>query len=70
MVAIPKAILESLGLAADTKVGLCIEEGRLVIIPQPKPRYSLADLLAQCDPLAPVDDAGWDAAQPVGREVF
>lgn len=36
-----------------------------------KPRYSLAELLAQCDPNAPMpaDLAAWDAMPAVGREV-
>lgn len=74
MVAIPKALLESLGLAADTKVGLRIEHGRIVIEPQPQPqpRYSLAELVAACDLSAPVnvEDTQWDDAAPVGREIF
>ena len=72
MVAIPKAFLESLGLVANAKVVLSIEGGRLVIEPQPKRRYSLAELLAQCDLSVPPteEDRQWDAAKPVGREVF
>jgi antitoxin ChpS len=72
MVAIPKALLEGLGLVANTKVGLRIDHGRLVVEPLPKPRYSLADLLAKCDVSAPAteEDKQWDAAEPVGREVF
>ena len=72
MVAIPKAFLESLGLVANAKVMLSIEGGRLIMEPQPKRRYSLAELLAQCDLSAPPteEDRQWDAAEPVGREVF
>ena len=72
MMAIPKAVLEGLGLAANTKVGLRIDQGRLVVEPQPKPHYSLAELIAQCDLSAPAsdEDRQWNAAKPVGREVF
>jgi antitoxin ChpS len=67
MVAIPKSLLEGLGLAANEKVALRIDQGHLVIEPRPKPRYVLADLIAQCD-LTSDDD--WDQATPVGREVI
>lgn len=72
MMAIPKAILDGLGLAANEKVALHIEHGRLVVEPQPRPRYALADLIAQCDPDAPDDPErrAWDEAEPVGREVL
>ncbi|MFM9861300.1 AbrB/MazE/SpoVT family DNA-binding domain-containing protein [Pseudoxanthobacter sp. M-2] len=72
MMTIPKAILEGLGLAANEKVALHIEHGKLVVEPRPRPRYALADLIAQCDPTAPEDSEqrDWDKAQPVGREVL
>ena len=37
-----------------------------------KPKYKLADLLAQCDKNAPppADMVAWDAMAPVGREVI
>ena len=37
-----------------------------------KPKYKLADLLAQCDKNAPppADMAAWEAMAPVGREVI
>lgn len=72
MVAIPKAILEVLGLSANEKVGLSVADGRLVVEPTPRPRYSLADLVAQCDPAAPIsdDEREWMATKPVGNEVW
>jgi antitoxin ChpS len=72
MMAIPKAILEGLGLSANEKVALRIDDGKLVVEPRPRPRYALADLIAQCDSNAPenLDNRAWDEAQPVGREVL
>lgn len=72
MLAIPKSILEGLGLGPNTKVALSIDRGRLVVEPRPKPKYTLAELLAQCDPGAPVraDDEAWQSIEPVGREVW
>jgi len=70
MLAIPRPVLDGLGMAANEKVALRIEEGRLVVEPRLKPRYTLAQLLAQCDETAPRDPEllEWDAAEPVGRE--
>ena len=41
MFAIPKPILEGLGLSANTQVGLSVSEGRLIVEPHPRRRYSL-----------------------------
>jgi antitoxin ChpS len=72
MMAIPKALLDVLSLGANDKVALHVEAGRLIIEAQPRPKYTLAELLAQCDPDAENTDEErlWDAADPVGREVF
>ncbi len=70
MMAIPKPVLDGLGLAANEKVALHIEAGRLIIEPRPRPRYSLEELVAQCDPGAAMIDEDWNAALPVGREVI
>ena len=53
MFAIPKAILDGLGLAPNAQVGLSVEDGRIIVEPHPRPRYSLDELLAQCDSSAP-----------------
>lgn len=70
MFAIPKAILDGLGLRSDTEVGISIAEGRLIVDPHPKPRYTLAELMEQCQPELPLsdEDRAWLADEPVGRE--
>jgi antitoxin ChpS len=70
MLAIPKSILEGLGLAANEKVSLRLDDGRLVIEARPRPRYTLAELLAECDPTAPAEAEAiaFDANDAVGRE--
>ncbi len=72
MMAIPKAILETLGLSANAKVALTVAEGRLVVEPAPRTRYALADLIAQCDLDAPMmtEERGWQDIEPVGDEVW
>ena len=70
MFAIPRAILESLDLLPNTQVGLSVSEGRLIVDPHPRPRYTLAGLLAQCDLSAPptAEDRAWLDAPAAGRE--
>lgn len=49
MFAMLKALLEVLGLAPHNQVRLSVSQGRLIADPHPRPRYRLAELLAQCD---------------------
>lgn len=72
MLAVPPALLDVLQLGAGAKVGLAVEDGRLVIEPRPRRRYSLEDLLAQCDATAPMDeqDREWLESGPVGDELL
>ncbi|WP_428658745.1 AbrB/MazE/SpoVT family DNA-binding domain-containing protein [Reyranella sp.] len=72
MLAVPPALLDVLHLGAGTKVGLTVENGRLVVEPQARPRYTLDELLVQCDPEAPAaaEDREWLDARPVGNEIL
>jgi antitoxin ChpS len=70
MFAIPKAITEGLGLTPNTQVGLSVSNGRLIVKPHPRPRFTLAELMEQCDLSAPMtdEDRAWLEAAPVCRE--
>ena len=72
MLAVPPAVLEMLHLQAGSTVGLVVDGGRLVVQPQPRRRYTLDELLAQCDPAAEPEqeDREWLDARPVGRELL
>ena len=72
MLAVPPAILDVLKLGAGATVGIAIQDGRLVVEPSPRPRYTLEELLAQCDPAAERDpqELEWLEAKPVGREII
>jgi len=72
MLPIPAPVLDTLGLAAGMEVALTIERGRLLVERLPKPKYSLAELLAHCDPVAPKSEQEdvWDAVEPAGRETL
>lgn len=72
MLAIPKPILDGLGMGANEQVSLHIEAGKIVIAPRPRAKYTLQELVAQCDDTAPVDDCvcAFDAILPAGREAL
>jgi antitoxin ChpS len=70
MFAIPKPILESLDLLPNRQVGVSVSGGKLIVDPHPRPRYTLAQLMAQCDLSVPMtnETQAWLAAEPAGRE--
>lgn len=72
MMAVPPALLDLLHIGAGAKVGLAVNNGRLVVDPQPRPRYTLDDLLAQCDGGAELadDDRTWLNDTPTGGELI
>ena len=72
MLAVPPAILDLLNLQAGATVGLAVDNGRLVVEPSPRPRYTLEELLAQCDPDAEIspEDQAWLDDKPVGNELL
>ncbi len=72
MLAIPPALLDLLNLQAGATVGIALDGNRLVIEPPPRRRYSLDELLAQCDVSAelPAADAPWGESGPMGRELL
>ena len=72
MLAVPPALLDVLNLTAGNTVGIVVEDGRLVVAPEPRKRYKLADLLAECDPAAelPENDHAWISDAAVGNELI
>lgn len=72
MLAVPPALLDVLHLSAGAKVGLSVDNGRLVVEPTARPRYTLDELLAQCDASAELtaEDRDWLDTRPVGSELL
>ena len=72
MLAIPKAVLEVLGLQSRQRVEVSVSDGRLIVEPKAKPKYTLEELIAQCDFSLPgtAEDQEWLDDPPVGREVI
>jgi antitoxin ChpS len=76
MLAVPPALLNVLQLQPGARVGIAVESGRLVVEPRQRPRYTLDELLAQCDPKARRSKQGskqereWLDSKPVGGELI
>ena len=72
MLAVPPAFLEQLHLQVGATVGVIVDRGCLVVKPSPRPRYTLAELLAASDysqPQPPEEREGVDTPA-VGGELI
>jgi len=71
MLAVPPALLDLLELRPGAKVGIAVESGRLIVEPRARPHYTLKELLAQCDPKAPIteEEREWLDSKPTGGEL-
>ena len=72
MLAVPPALLEILNLAPGNEVGIGVEGERLIVESRPRPRYTLQELLSECNPKARRGkrDKQWLNGKPVGRELI
>ncbi len=74
VVAIPPAHVKQLHLSADSAVDISVENNQLIIKPNARPRYTLDQIMSQCDLTAPVrrSKAGREFmdAPRVGKEVI
>ena len=72
MLAVPPALLDVLQLSAGAKVGLAVDNGRLVVEPQARPRYTMAELLAASDYSQPQlsSEREWVDAPAAGEELL
>ena len=72
MLAVPARVLELLHLEAGATVELRVDQGRLVVEPSLRPRYTLEELLGQCDPSVPLsgDEQEWLEGPAVGTELL
>lgn len=67
----PPAVLKDLGMKAGIAMTMdTTPDGKIMLTP--KRRYSLSELIAQCNPQAApaADMVQWDGAKPVGQEAF
>ncbi len=71
--AVPRKVLELVQLGVGSKVDVTVENGRVVISPKPRPRYTLTELLAKCRPgdLTPgKQDRVWLRDRPRVKEIL
>jgi antitoxin ChpS len=70
VVVLPPGVLRDLRIKAGHSMTLSTTDGAMTLVP--KRRYSLDELLAQCDTKAapPADMALWESARPVGQEAW
>lgn len=68
-VRLPTAILTQSGLSIGDVVDVKSVRGALTLIAA-KPKYSLSDLVTQCNSNAPLTDdlTAWDQMKPIGSE--
>lgn len=69
---IPAKLLKELNIELGDRLEAKAVDGSLVITPMAtKPKYALADLLAQCDSEAPLPEElrEWDESTAVGVEI-
>lgn len=71
MLAVPPTFLDQLHLQVGATVGLAVDNGCLVVNPNPRPRYTLAELLAVSDysQRQPAEQREWLHAFAVGDEL-
>lgn len=71
MLALPPSVLDMLNLSAGSTVGVTVDHGKILIAP-PNSRYTLDELLAQCDPnvAASEEDQAWLNDGPIGKELL
>ena len=72
MLAVPPALLDLLHLQPGATVGIAVKSGRLIVEPQQRPRYTLDELLARCNPKAQrsKEEREWLNAKPTGAELI
>ena len=72
MMTIPKPLLETLGLSANAKVDVTVEDGRLIAVPKARPKYTLEELVAEWTPWPErsAEEQEWLDMPSVGNEVI
>ncbi|WP_321885181.1 AbrB/MazE/SpoVT family DNA-binding domain-containing protein [Paraburkholderia bannensis] len=68
---LPALLLEQINVSIGTSLSVDVRPDGVMLKPA-RPKYSLDDLVAQCDTKAamPEDLAAWGQSKPVGREAW
>jgi len=66
---IPRPLLNSIGLKSGEQVSI-ETDGKCLVIRPARKKYTLEELLSQCEGKAFTIDAEWENMPPAGREVI
>lgn len=69
----PQTLLKALGLDVGKRLKAEVEDGRVTLTPVAgKRRYTLVELLKQCDPKAPMpkDLLDWDGSCTINPDIY
>lgn len=71
MMSVPRAFLDQMDLSVGSTVDIGLKPGRMVVKPA-KPKYSLEELLAQCDFSQEIshEELEWMDSSAIGQEVI
>jgi antitoxin ChpS len=69
VVVLPPELQQEMQLAEGSKIEMHADQGKVRVS---RRKYTLQELIDQCDPNAPVsdEDRAWDEMKPVGRELI
>ncbi len=72
MLTVPPAVLEELHLKVGAEVELKVSENTLVVKPRKRKKYTMKELLDQCDFSLPIseEEQEWLDLRPVGGELL
>ena len=72
MMTIPKPVLDELGLQANTKLEVTVEDGKIVAMPRRRPKYTLEELVSEWTPWPErsPEEQEWMDAPSVGNEII
>ena len=66
---LPTGVLKTLKLKQGDSIDIETKND-VILIKKDKPRYTLEELIAKCDPQAPPVTHEWDNVKPVGNEIW
>jgi antitoxin ChpS len=68
---LPAMLLEQINVSVGTSLAVDVRPEGVMLVPARR-KYALDELVAQCDPKAPMpsDLGDWGEAKPVGREAW
>ncbi len=69
---VPKAIIDELGLQANTKLDVIAQDGNIIAVPRRRPKYTVEQLVAEWEvwPEQTAEEQEWLDMPSVGNEVI